>query len=169
MSADEEAMMQAVIAAGTPGEAHAALAKRAGSWTMTVKSWMDPAAEPMVTEGAGERHLILDGRVLVEEDSADMMGMPFTGHGMTGYDNVSGKYWSTWNDSMTTGISVSYGSFDAETNSYTFVGEYNDPISRGPIKNRAVIHCAGDTETMEYYETRDGHEAKTMEIVYTRK
>ena len=43
-----------------------------------------------------------------------MMGMPFTGHGMRGYDNVSGKYWSTWNDSMSTGMMVSEGTCDAQ-------------------------------------------------------
>jgi len=165
----EEAMMQAMVAAGTPGEPHAALAKRTGSWSMTVKSWFDPAAEPMVTEGLAERRMILEGRVMVEDDTADMMGMPFTGYSMTGYDNVSGKYWTTWNDSMTTSILVSYGSYDAESGSYNFTGEYSDPITGGPIKVRAVIRCAADTETMDYYETRDGHEARTMEIVFTRK
>ena len=32
-----------------------------------------------------------------------MMGMPFEGIGRTGYDNVTGKYWSTWIDNMSTG------------------------------------------------------------------
>ena len=53
-----------------------------------------------------------------------MMGTPFTGHGMTGYDNVTGKYWSTWTDSMSTGIMVSEGSCDAE-GVCTFIGWTN--------------------------------------------
>lgn len=113
--------------------------------------------------------MILDGRVLVEEASADMMGMPFTGYGMTGYDNVSGEYWSTWNDSMTTGISLARGTYDAESHSFAYKGEYNDPITGGPIQSRIVLHYKGDTQVMEYFETRGGVEAKTMEIVYTRK
>ena len=58
----------------------------------------------------------LDGRVLIEEVTSSMMGMPFTGHGMTGYDNVTGKYWSTWTDSMSTGLMVSEGTCDAQDN-----------------------------------------------------
>jgi len=58
-----------------------------------------------------------------------------TGHGMTGYDNVSGKYWATWNDSMTTGVMVSQGTCDAK-NACTFTGSWNDPIKKGPVKAR---------------------------------
>ena len=28
----------------------------------------------------------------------------FTGVGRTGYDNVTGRYWSTWTDTMSTGV-----------------------------------------------------------------
>jgi hypothetical protein len=47
--------------------------------------------------------MIMDGRVMVEDVTSSMMGMPFKGQGMRGYDNVSGKYWGTWVDSMSTG------------------------------------------------------------------
>ena len=42
------------------------------------------------------------------------MGIPYRGHGMTGFDNVTDKYWSTWNDSMSTGIMVTEGTCDAQ-------------------------------------------------------
>jgi len=63
----------------------------------------------MEETGTATRSMTLDGRVLVEDVSSSMMGSPFTGHGMMGYDNVTGKYWSTWNDSMSTGLMVSEG------------------------------------------------------------
>ena len=57
--------------------------------------------------------MILGDRVMVEEVKSQMMGQPFTGHGMSGYDNVSDKYWATWIDSMSTGVMTSEGTCDA--------------------------------------------------------
>lgn len=167
--ADEAAMMEAYMAAGKPGEAHARLAETVGTWKMEIKSWMDPGAEPMVSEGTAEREMSLDGRVLVETVSSSMMGEPFTGHGMTGYDNVTGKYWSTWNDSMSTGISISHGTYDAETETYSFTGTYSNPMTGGTAKNRVEIHLQDGQEVMEYFEYYEGQEVKTMEIVYSRQ
>ena len=48
--------------------------------------------------------MMLGGRVMAERMEAKMAGQPFSGLGMTGYDNTSGQYWSTWSDSMGTGI-----------------------------------------------------------------
>lgn len=165
---DEAAMMAAYAAASTPGEPHERLASSVGTWNMEVKMWMGPG-EPSVSEGTAKRYMILGDRILVEEVSASMMGEAFKGYGMTGYDNVTDTYWGTWNDSMTTGISVSHGTFDAETSTYTFLGDSHDPMTGEVIKNRGVIHLKDGREVMEYFETRDGHETKTMEIVYTRK
>ena len=39
MSPEEQAMMEAFVKAGTPGAQHARMAKAAGSYTITVKSW----------------------------------------------------------------------------------------------------------------------------------
>ncbi len=74
--------------------------------------------------------MMLDGRVMSEDFKGSMMGMPFTGHGMHGYDNVTGKHWSTWNDSMSTGLMVSEGTCDAK-GACTFTGSWNDPITKG--------------------------------------
>ncbi|MDA8018869.1 MAG: DUF1579 domain-containing protein [Thermoanaerobaculia bacterium] len=161
--------MQALQAAGTPGEAHERLAETVGSWDMEIKMWMDPSAPPSVTTGTVERKMILGNRVLVEEVTSSMMGSTFTGYGMTGYDNVRGEYWGTWNDSMSTGISTSRGSYDAESNSYTFHGESTNPMTGDITKNRGVVSRKGNSEVMEFYEIRGDQEVKTMEIVYTKK
>lgn len=165
---DEAAMMEAFMAAGIPGEAHERLAESVGTWNMEIKMWMGPG-EPSVTTGTAERSMILDGRVLVEEVDSSMMGQPFQGYGMTGYDNVTGKYWGTWNDNVSTGISTSHGTYDAESNTYTYLGEAPNPMTGGTTKTRGTIKVSEGKEVMEYFETHDGHEVKTMEIVYTRK
>ena len=167
--AEQAAMMAAWQKAMTPGEAHAALARGAGTWKMTVRMWMDPSAEPMVSEGSAERRMILGGRVLEEASTSDMMGMPFEGLGRTGYDNVTGKYWSSWIDNMSTGIFLQHGSHDPETDAYGFNGEYPDPMSGGTTRVRSVVRWENDdTQHFEWYEDRGAGEVKTMVVTYER-
>jgi uncharacterized protein DUF1579 len=99
-----------------------------------------------------------------------MMGMPFTGHGMQGYDNVTGKYWATWNDSMSTGLMVSEGTCDAK-NACTFKGSWNDPVKKTKVTSRMSSRWPSPTtQVFEMYGPgKDGKEFKMMEMTYTRK
>ncbi len=169
-TSEQMEMMEAWQAAMTPGEPHALLAERAGSFDMTVTSWMDATAEPMVSEGSVERAMLLGGRVLEERVESEMMGQAFEGIGRTGYDNVSGRYWNTWIDSMSTGCYMSHGDRDPESGVMTFAGEYDDPSTGGKTRVRAVVHPESDgKEVFEWYEDRGAGELKTMVIVYRRK
>jgi hypothetical protein len=115
--------------------------------------------------------MALDGRVLVEQVKSSMMGTPYTGHGMTGFDNVTGKYWSTWNDSMSTGILVTEGTCDAEGKACTFTGSWTDPIKKAPVKARMTTRWPSPTTEIFalYGPGKDGKEFKMMEITYTKK
>jgi hypothetical protein len=170
LTPEQQAEMKAYEAAATPGEPHHRLAALAGTYTVKVKSWYEPGAPATEEGGTVTRSMALDGRVLVEQFDGTMMGAPFKGHGMSGYDNVTGKYWSTWNDSMSTGLMVSYGTCDAQ-NACTFEGTYNDPIKKGPVTMRMTTRWTGpDTEVFEMYgPDKQGREMKMMEMTYTRK
>lgn len=169
MTPEQQAEMEAYQKAGTPGAPHAALAATAGKYSIKVRSWAAPDAPPMDETGTATRTMTLDGRVLVEEISSKMMGTPYTGYGMSGYDNVSEQYWSTWNDSMSTGVMVSHGTCDAKQNC-SFSGTWNDPIKKGPVKARMT--CRWTSPTTEVFELhgpgKDGKEFKMMEITYTK-
>src|SRR6185436_7944321 len=131
MSAEEQAMMEAWMKAGSPGEVHKKMAEDVGTWDMKVTSYGPPGTPPTEEKGTATRKMTMDGRVLVEDVTSTMMGMPFKGQGMRGYDNVSGKYWGTWVDSMSTGIMVSEGTCDAK-GTCSFTGTMNDPITKKP-------------------------------------
>lgn len=170
MSPEEAAMMAAYQQAGTPGPQHAALAKMAGTYDMSIRSWHAPGAEPSVETGTATRSMALGGRVMVEEAQATMMGQPFTGHGMHGYDNVTGRHWSTWNDSMSTGLMVSDGTCD-DAGACTFTGSWNDPVTKGKVNARMTTKWTSPTvEVFEMYAPGpDGKEMKMMEITYTKR
>lgn len=166
-SAEEQAAMAAWQESMTPGPQHAHLAKGAGKYNMTIKSWMAPGAEPMTSEGTAVRSMTLGGRVMVEEVEAMTMGQPFHGVGRTGYDNITEKYWSTWNDDMSTGLTVLYGTMN-EDGTGTFEGQTADPMTGGTSTMRIKMRTEGGKEINDFFMVGpDGSEMKMMEITYT--
>jgi len=170
MTPEQQAEMEAYMKAATPGAPHQWLASKAGAYDMVVKSWMAPGSPPEVDKGTAKRSMSLGGRVLTEDVDSMMMGQPYTGHGMTGYDNVTGKYWATWSDTMGTGIMLSEGTCDAQK-VCSFTGSWNDPIKKTPITARMTSRWTNPTtEVFEMYAPGpDGKEMKMMEITYTKK
>jgi hypothetical protein len=171
MTPAQKAEMEAYMKAGTPGAPHKVLAATVGSYDLKIKSWHEPGGPPMEDPGTATRSMTLDGRVLVEQVKSTMMGTPYTGHGMMGFDNVTGKYWSTWNDSMSTGILVTEGTCDDQGKTCTFTGSWNDAIKKAPVKARMTTRWTSPTtEIFELYGPgKDGKEFKMMEITYTKK
>jgi hypothetical protein len=124
----------------------------------------------MEEKGTATRKMALDGRMLVEDFSGSMMGQPFTGQGTRGFDNVSGKHWSTWMDSMSTGLMVSEGTCDKK-NACTYKGSWNDAVTKKPKSVRMTSKWTNaKTEVFEMFgEDKDGKEMKMMEITYKKK
>jgi hypothetical protein len=155
---------------GTPGEPHKALAKLEGSWTTSSRSWMEPGKPPVVSAGTCEQKLILDGHYLRQEYTGDMMGQPFTGINILGYDNQSGKYESVWLDSMSTGIFYFVGPASADGKTITQKCSYDDPL-KGPATWTSVTRIKDDS-TLEFemfITPRGGKKEKMMEMTVSRR
>lgn len=170
MTPEMQAMMEAYQKAGTPGAEHKKLAAMAGDYDLTVKAWHAPDAPPTTDAGTATRKMILGGRVMVEDVSSQMMGQPYSGQGLHGFDNVTGKYWATWSDSMSTGLMVSEGSCDADM-ACTYTGTYHDPVSKQPQTSRMTTRWTdASTEVFEMYGPGpDGKETRMMEITYRKR
>ena len=150
---DIQAMMEVYKKLGTPGAPHKVLASMAGSWITKTKSWMEPNKPPMESTGTCEQKMLLGGRFLQQEFSGEMMGSTFTGIGVTGYDNHTKKYVSTWMDSMGTAIYFFEGTASADGKTITQESRYADPI-QGPMKWRWVTRIVDDnTLVFEMYGT----------------
>jgi hypothetical protein len=167
---DTQEMMEVYRKFGTPGAQHKAMADLAGRWNVRIRSWMNPEEPPMESTGTCEQKMILDGRFLQQEFSGQMMGKPFKGIGFTGYDNHTGKYVSTWMDSMGTAIMLFEGTAGEDGKTITQKSRYDDPI-QGPMEYRSVIRImdANNFEFEMYGTDRTGQEEKMMEMTYTRK
>ena len=167
---DEDAAMAAMMEAATPGEFHAFLAKKAGRWTIEGRMWMEPGAEPVGTTSIATAEMILGGRYLEEEMSGAMMGMPFEGLGITGYNNATGEVTSVWYDTMGTGTMVLTGTWESPGAPLETTGTYFDPVTRTEQKVRTVsTHVDDDHARFEYFTTLPGGtEHKVMELMYSR-
>ena len=167
---DMQAMMELYQTLGTPGVGHKLLESMAGSWDTKTKSYLEPGKPPIESTGTCEQKMILNGRFLHQEFSGDMMGAPFIGIGVTGYDNHKKKYVSTWMDSMSTGIYYFEGAADPDGKIMTQECLGDDPV-RGPMVWRSVTKIVDDnTHLFEMYGTdRSGNEGLMMEITYTRR
>jgi hypothetical protein len=171
-SADQQAMMEKMMKAATPGPQHEMLKKMAGEWNAKVTTQMDPSQPAQVENSTSTLTMLMDGRYCQEVTSGQMMGQPFSGMGVTGYDNVLGKYVSTWIDNFGTGIMTSTGTADASGKVITWIGTMSDPATGKVSKERMVTTIVDDDHhTFEMYGTPPGakKEMKMMTIEYSRK
>ncbi len=168
---DEKAMMEAFEKMAAVGENHKLLAGLAGEWTTLTKMWMAPGQPPQESAGSASAIMTMGGRYLHSRHSGVVMGMPFEGVATIGYDNLTGRFVSTWADNMSTGILYETGSYDAATKTFTYHGQTTDPMAPGtPVPLRTTTRLVdADTYVFEWYETHDGHEARTLEVTYKRK
>lgn len=167
---DQQAMMETYKKLAAPGEPHKLFASLAGSWTAKTREWMEPDKPPMESAGSVEMKMLLDGRFLQQEFTGDMMGQPYFGIGISGYDNLRKRYVTMWIDSMGTGIFMMEGTAGADGKTITLKGRHAEP-GGGHMTHRAVWKIVdANTQTFEMYGAHGhGKETKMMEIVYTRK
>jgi hypothetical protein len=168
---DQQAMMELWQKLAQPGEPHKLFASIAGSYTTHTKEWMEPGKPPTEADGTAESKMLLDGRFLYQEYHGSMMGQPFHGIGIDGYDNVTKKYVTAWIDSMGTGIFMMEGTASADGKTITLKGSHPEP-GGGKMSHRAVWKIQdANNQTFEMYGTHGhgGKEMKFLEIVYTRK
>ncbi len=156
-----------------PGVNHAYLDPMAGDWTYVIKFRMSAESPWIESKGKSKSTWVMGGRFLMDETSGEGMGgMPFTGMGLSGYDNMKKKYVSTWVDNMGTMILLMEGDVDASHTTFTYTGKMDDWMTgRKNVAYRTVIKVINhDKHMMEWYSAgEDGKEFKSMEINYTRK
>uniref|UniRef100_A0A7V2ZIQ4 DUF1579 domain-containing protein n=1 Tax=Ignavibacterium album TaxID=591197 RepID=A0A7V2ZIQ4_9BACT len=153
----------------TPGPMHEMMAKHTGTWKMVSKMWMDPNAEPMVSEGTVDAEMILGGRYLKMVAKFPMMGMQTEGWMLEAYDNGKKEFINVWIDNMGTGVAISNGKFDETTKSIIYHGKMYDPLTGKDTDFKSVSKMINDNEMIfEMYGEFDGKEVKMMEIYYTR-
>ena len=167
---DPQAMMEVYQKLATPGEPHKQFESLAGSWTTQTKEWMEPGKPPTEASGSADMKMLLGGRYLQQEFTSEMMGQPYTGMGITGYDNLHKKHVSIWLDTMGTAPFMMEGTGGADGKTISLKGQHAEP-GGGHMTHRAVWKIVDDnTQTFDMYGTHHGgKDTKVLEITYSRK
>jgi hypothetical protein len=161
--------MEQMMAMTRPGPEHQHLAKVVGKWKAVNKMWMDPSAPPMESIGTTEYMSVMDGRYLHGSYKTMMMGMPFEGMSVDGYDRYKKEYFSLWFDNMGTGFIDMRGSRSADGKTMMLKGMMFDPELGKDAPVRSVsVWLDDNTIRYEMFETKNGKEMRIMEITYTR-
>jgi len=123
-------MMAKWAALNAKGPEHERFKEMVGKFDTESKMWMAPGAPPIVSKGTAEFRLILDGRYVEQIFKCDdMMGAPYEGRGLEGYDCVRKKYVSLWLDNTSTGMFVSEGTADAAGDDGSIVDQRLTPAN----------------------------------------
>ncbi|MFO0907939.1 MAG: DUF1579 domain-containing protein [Isosphaeraceae bacterium] len=170
LSAGAAARAQEGFELPKPTDEHKLLRSEVGTWEATIKSWMDPKAEPLESKGTETNRLLPGGLFIISQFRGDFGGQPFHGHGTTGYDTHKKKYVGTWIDSMSTGIMAMEGTYDPATKTLTMTGESRGPDgSLAQIKTEGV-HKSADSRVFTMFMKPMGAPdwVKMMEISYKK-
>lgn len=161
--------MAAMMVNMMPGDIQKMMAGSAGEWTAHMKMYMDPSQPPMEQSTQVSAEMILGGRYLVTKFKGMMMGMPFEGMSTTAYDNGVKKFYSSWIDNMSTGMTQMEGKWMEDGKSIEFKGVSQDPMKGTEVKMRQTLEFVdNDTQRMVMYMEDHGKEMKSMEIELKR-
>jgi len=136
--------------------------------------WMGPG-EPMVTTGRATYEWILGGRYLKSTHKSEMMGMPFEGMGLDGYDRAQKHYFSLWFDTMGTGYMSLEGNASPDGKHFMYNGTMFDPAQGHDVKVREEVEWANaDKFVFSMYSEMPGPggkpaEMKVMEMTAVRR
>jgi hypothetical protein len=166
--AENQEIQKKMEALGTPGPAHKALEAFIGSWKAEVKCWYEKDGPPEITQATAKNRWILNGRFLEEEFHGEMMGKPFTGRTIIGYDNFRQAFNMVWISDIQTAMFCSEGKGEQGNKVITLEGKADCPATgRKNIIIKSVFRVLSpDKHVFEMHDTDEGR--KTMEITYTR-
>jgi hypothetical protein len=168
---EQDEIKRKVEAAGKPGPAHKSLDALVGDWKAEVKCWMQPGEGPHVSRGTARATWKFKGRFIEEDFDGEMMGQPFSGRTLLGFDNTKQTFNSVWVSDTQTSMFTSEGKGDKDNKVITLEGKASCAATgRKDVPMRTVLRFLGpDKHVLEMYDQSRGEHAKTMEITYTRE
>lgn len=160
---DQAKAMDAYMKAGAVTAHHEALRYFVGRWKVQSKMWAVPGGPPSEAVNTNAGEMIMGGRYVRLAYQGQMMGQPFEGLQISGYDNVAQVYTTFWIDNSSTSFYLLKGTYDAVKKTYTFTGRWPDPLG-GDTPVRMIIRILSPDvyESETYVALPDGKEFMTM-------
>ena len=155
----------------TPGDEHKELAKSVGEWSAKMSYWMN--GQEITSDDSETAKMVMKGWFLEADYSGTMMGQPWKGRSISGYDQRAQEYVTVWYSEMESAISVYRGKkcpkgiihlhgkgFNMQTQKMEpTIMQVHPQAEDG--SHRMEMHWAADKKPKEG--------GKMMQIVYTKK
>ena len=150
-----------------PTTEHRLLKDHAGTWKVACKFYMEPGKPPMETN-ATEKIEMVGEFWTVSRYETQMMGAPFVGCATLGFEPHTGKFVSTWIDSMAPVHCTLTGKQKGDT--ISLEGSFFSCMTNSVLKHRATEkHISKNERIFEMFCTMpDGKEVKMMTNHYKR-
>lgn len=167
---DSATKMKLWTAYATPGTPHKMMADETGTWNCDMTFWEEPNGKPQKATSTANIKMVLGGRYQEANYQGNMMGQPFEGKSTLAYNNASKEYTTTFIDNMGTGMMVATGMYDDKTKSMELKGDMVNPLNGKKTPYREVYTIVDPTtRKMEMFDTKNGAEYKSMEIIMKKK
>ena len=155
----------------TISEQHKMLAKANGTWSGEISMWMADGGPEMKSTGTTVTKSLYNGLYQQTNHTGDMMGMPFEGMSIMGYDNMKKEFFSSWIDNMGSGIMMMTGQWDQASKKITLTGSTRCMNGQDAEMKEIFTMVDDDHQLLEMYgpDPKTGKQYKNMEIRYTRK
>jgi hypothetical protein len=159
------------VALGEPGDAHKVLQTFVGEWDVAISSRSSVTAKPEVSSGRSHFSWVLQGRFIEERFSGEVAGKGYDGLGYFGFDNATKRYSSLWLESLSTSPTLSWGVYNPENQSFSFVADVYDPL-RARLKRSysRIVVTSQDSFSLSMMErSSEGEEFVAFELQYKRR
>jgi hypothetical protein len=166
--------LEELAALSVPSEPHELLATTVGTWDVTIRVWSDPdpEAEPASeTTGTAVGRWILGERFVETVYEGEVLGRPFEGLKIEGFDKATETYVSTWRDNLGTYTLVFKGQCEDSCRERTMSSSFLEPVSKQTFRLKGVTTITDeDAYTYEsFITTPNGQEFKNMELDAKRR
>jgi hypothetical protein len=153
----------------TRDAAYAVLKREEGVWDAAIEFPPEKPGDAPTKATGVQTNTFVTGNGWIKNDFA--VDAKYGGHGTWGYDPKKGKYVGIWVDSNQDYIRLDEGTFDADTQTMTWMSELRQPDPYPPAKYRMVETFRGDTRvlTMTAIGAKSGKAYPLGKIVFTRR
>lgn len=146
--------------------ARAALHQGVGTWDADFSMEM-PGAPAMTAQCKEIVEPICGGQWTWSNFTGELMGAPFEGHALTGYDSKADKVVSIWIDSMSGAFMRTDGTYDAAKKTFALRGtSYDEQGKRSPVASTA--NATGKDARRFRMVFGEGEGQSVMTIAYRR-
>jgi hypothetical protein len=169
-SPEDMAKMMAEMA--KPVKQHEQIAASAGEWDSECSMWMQPGAEPTKTKGSVSAKTVCNGLWSLSHHNGEMMGKPFDGYELFGYDKEKKQYFGVFVMSMGTAPEVVWGTSDDDGKTITLVGGEQQCMGMTYTPKWVIKNVDADHSTFEHWSKSamtNNEYFKEMEIHSTRR